>query len=272
MKLAAQIVVLILLSAIFSVAQELPVGTMLPVALSAAINADKAKVGERITGTLGQYVIVDSMRLPRGTEVTGRILRVESGSGNTPSQLVLVFDSIRFRGRDIPITTSLRALASMQAVFEAQLPTNTIDDHGSSIRDWNTLQVGGQSVYRGNGTVMEGAEVVGKATIVGEVFGEPKTWPWSACARDRATKTAQSFWVFSTDACGVYGFDGLKLTHAGRFEPVGQIVLESPGKVRVRAGSGLLLMVLSGGQANSEAPSDSRQATLSGSIDSATQR
>jgi hypothetical protein len=256
----------------FCVAQQLPVGTMLPVVLSTAINADKAKVGERISGKLGQYVTVDGMRLPRGTEVQGRILRVEPGAGSSPSKVALAFETIRVGGRDVPITTSLRAMASMQSIFEAQLPTNVVDDYGSSIGDWNTLQVGGQSVYRGNGTVMEGAEVVGKASIVGEVFGEPKTWPWLACARDRTSKTLQSFWVFSTDACGVYGFDGLKLTHAGRSDPVGQIVLESPGKLRVRAGSGILLMVLSSSQAEGEASSDSRHATLSGSIESATQR
>ena len=93
----------------------------------------------------------------------------------------------------------------MQAVFDAQLPTNIINDFGSTIRDWNTVQVGGQAVHRGDGVVTEGAQAVGRATTVGEVFGEPKTWSWSPCARDRASNTVQSFWVFSTDACGVYG-------------------------------------------------------------------
>ncbi len=248
MKPAARTVVLVLLSAMFSVAQQLPVGTMLPVALSTAINADKARVGERISGKLGQYVTVDGMRLPRGTKVQGRILRVEPAAGNSPSQVALAFDTIRFQGRDIPITTSLRALASMQDVFDAQLPTNLIDDYGSTIHDWNTTQVGGQAVYRGDGTVMEGPEIVGKSSTIGEVFGEPKTWPWSPCVHEPATKAVQSFWVFSTDACGVYGFEGMKLAHAGRSQPVGEIVLEAPGKLQIRAGSGLLLMVTAGAE------------------------
>lgn len=272
MKLATGTVVLVLLSAMFCVAQQLPVGTILPVALSTAINADKAKAGERISGKLAQYVVVDGTRLPRGTKVTGRIVAARPASAASPSRVTFVFDTIRIGNRDLPITTSLRALASMQEVFEAQLPTNTIDDYGSSIRDWNTLQVGGQEVYRGDGTVIEGREVVGKASIVGEVVGKPKTWSWSPCERDQASNTVQSFWVFSTDACGIYGFEGMKLAHAGRSEPPGEIVLESAGKLNVRAGSGLLLMVTSSVQQPQTAPASGHIALSSGSIEAATQR
>lgn len=272
MKRTAQLVVLILLSAILAAAQSLPAGTVLPVALASEIKTGKSKPGDRVSAKLAQYVVVDKVRLPRGTQVSGKILQVESASANSPSRIAIAFDTIRVQGHDIPITTSLRALASMQAVFEAQLPTNLIDDFGSTVHDWNTLQVGGQSVYRGDGTVTEGSEVVGKATTVGEVFGEPKTWPWSACVRDRVSKTLQSFWVFSTDACGLYGFDGLKLMHAGRSEPVGQIVLESPSKLHIRAGSGWLLMIVSSGEPASAAHVHSHAESLSGSIENATQR
>ena len=272
MKLAARAVVLILLLAIVSAAQQLPVGTLLPVALSTAINAEKAKVGDRISGKLGQYVVMDSTRLPRGTKVAGRIVAVQPASAASPARVAFVFDTLLLGNRDLPVKTSLRALASMQAVYDAQLPTNTIDDYGSSIRDWNTTQVGGQAVYRGDGTVMEGREVVGKATIVGEVFGKPKTWSWSPCERDRASNTVQSFWVFSTDACGIYGFEGMKLAHAGRSEPAGEIVLESPGKLNVRAGSGLLLMVTSSTQQPERGPTASHSALSSSSIEVAIQR
>jgi hypothetical protein len=253
-----------------SAAQELPVGTVLPVALSSQINAEKSEPGDRVSGKLAQYVSVDGMRLRRGTEVRGRIVQAQPGSAGSPARIVLAFDTIRVQGRDVPVTTSLRALASMQDVYEAGLPTNTVDDYGSWIRDWNTLQIGGQEVYRGNGTVMEGRDVVGKATVVGEVFGEPKTWPWSACARDHATNTEQSFWVFSTDACGVYGFEGLKLAHAGRSDPLGQIVLESAGKLRIQAGTGFLLMVTSSERPASAAQAHSQRLRLSGSIEAAT--
>jgi len=265
------VVVLVLLSAVLSAAQELPTGTMLPVSLSTPIRMEKTKVGERITGKLAQYVVVDSLTLPRGTQVTGRIVEAQSGAAGSPARVSVAFDTIRVNGHDVPIATSLRALASMQAVFDAQLPTNVINDFGSTIRDWNTVQVGGQAVYRGDGVVTEGGDVVGRATTVGEVFGEPKTWSWSPCAQDRAGNTVQSFWVFSTDACGVYGFDGLRLAHAGRSEPAGQIVLESPGKLHIRAGSGFLLMVVSNAQQPRAVPANSHEENSSGRIEVATQ-
>jgi len=272
MKRTFGLVVLALLLGTGSFAQELPVGTMLPVQLNTTLRAGKLKPGDHVSGKLAQYVDVNGVRLPRGTDVTGKVVQAIGVSGGSPARLALVFDRVRIQGREVPIITSLRALASMMAVFDAQLPSNLIDDYGSTIRDWNTIQIGGQAVYRGDGKVMDGSDVVARATTVGEVFGTPKTWPWSACARDRASNTIQSFWVFSTDACGVYGLEGLKLAHAGRTEPVGEIVLESPRKLEIRGGSGWLLMVVGERVPAGPASTDSHMPGLSDSIEARVQR
>jgi hypothetical protein len=51
-------------------------------------------------------------------------------------------------------------------------------------------------------------------------------------------------WVFSSDACGLYDFSNVTLTHAGRTNPVGEITLESrKGDFNIPSGSGLLLRV-----------------------------
>lgn len=248
MRRAALVGTVALLLATFTAAQEVPAGTLLPVTLLRSLKAGKAKPNDPVIAKLAQYAQIGGLRVPRGTEVTGHVVDSRAASPGSPAQLVLSFDSVKINGHELPITASLRALASMQAVSDAQLPTNLVDDYGSSLRDWNTTQVGGQQVYRGAGTVMDGAEVVGTASVVGEIFGRPQTAVRSACARDAVGDSTQAFWVFSTDACGLYGLGDMKLSHAGRTAPVGQIALESSDKLQLQGGSVFLLVVISAGQ------------------------
>ena len=137
-----------------------------------------------------------------------------------------------------------RSLASMMEVFEAQLPTNAIDDYGTTTADWVTVQIGGDAVYRGNGTVMTDGQVVGKSTVGGDVTAKLIASRDGVCRGAKAANDReQALRLFSPSACGAYGFENLKIAHAGRRNPIGQIILESDKNVRLLAGSGLLLRV-----------------------------
>lgn len=151
-------------------------------------------------------------------------------------------DEIAIDHQTIPIHTDLRSIASMMEVEEAQLPTNDAGgDRGSSFTDWNTTQVGGdEAVYGLGGPVLSGDQVVGHSLVSGGVIAVPKTSPGSQC-RGAVSDMPQSFWIFSTSACGAYGFQDLAIAHAGRTAPVGEIVLTSPRRILIRSGSGLLL-------------------------------
>ena len=101
-------------------------------------------------------------------------------------------------------------------------------------------------MYRGDGQVISpDNRVVGSATVGGDVTAKLVAVPERGCRGSiEGNDREQSLWVFSTSACGAYGFQDLKIAHAGRTAPVGEIALESPTNVQVRGGSGLLLRVI----------------------------
>jgi hypothetical protein len=219
----------------------IPAGTILPVGLNSPLNSQKARIGQVVSGRIMQDVPLESRsRIPEGAKVIGHVVDVKNGR---PTQISVRFDTLVVSRRKIPITTNLRALASMMAIEEAQIPTFG-PDRGTSPNWATTEQIGGEVAYRAGGPVSNGLLTVGKPTG-DEVLARPTSEAKTNChdavsGNDRP----QAFWLFSSDACGAYGFNDLEIAHAGRNNPVGIITLASNhGRVNVRAGSGMLLRV-----------------------------
>jgi hypothetical protein len=143
----------------------------------------------------------------------------------------------------VPITTNLRALASILEVNSAQIPQ--YDDRGSSSYVNTTWQIGGETVYRGGGHVMDGKMVVGEPVNDEGVLGWVRANPEGNCrGMIDGNNQLQALWLFSSDACGVYGYRQVKIEHAGRTSPMGEITLSSErGEINIRGGSGMLLRV-----------------------------
>lgn len=231
-------------------AQEIPAGTTLPIMLSSTLDARKAKPGQKITGKLMQAVpLPTGAQIPAGARLLGIVVAVTPPTNNQlGSRVTVAFDRLTTAGHTYPITVHLRSLASMSEVFEAQMPTNAFDDYGTSPADWNTIQIGGDVVYRGAGLVFSKYnEAVGKATVGGAVTAHLQAVPAAGCHDGFDASRGQALWVFSASACGVYGFADLQIRHAGRTTPVGQIELQSNGNVHLSGGSGWLLRANSAG-------------------------
>jgi len=222
--------------------QALPPGTLLPLMLNTTINSGKSKPGEKLTAKLKQDLPLDSGDIKAGAEVSGRVVSVKRGGAGAPATVVVVFDLIRINGQEFPITTNMRALASMQAVYQARLPINSVAPDGNSVWDYNTRQVGGEIVYGRNG-VRSDAGIVGMVPEPGWVIAVPRGNPEAGCDAPE-NKHMQAFWVFSTNACGVYGDEDLKIARHADDPKTGQITLTDPKKVAVRGGAGLLLTVM----------------------------
>lgn len=226
------------------VAQEtIPAGTVLPVRLNSAINSKNAQAGRMVTARLMQDVPLGSgMRLAAGSKLIGHILAATRAKDHSGSDVSLRFDTIRSSKKEFSITTDLRALASPLDVDQAQLPKYG-PDRGTPKTSWTTEQIGGDVVYRGGGPVTAGSLVVGTPVANG-VLVETLAIPGTRCEGEVEDKRPQALWVFSANACGVYGYSKLMIEHTGRTAPVGEIKLVSQKKnLNLRTGSGLLLRV-----------------------------
>lgn len=245
---------LALLFAASPFAQQIPPGTVLPVMASNTLDSDRSKVGDRIAGRIMQEIVLPSgEKIRAGARIEGRVLESSPPSNTPGARLVVRFDHVIAAGKNYPINVSLRALASMQDVFDAQLPVGTFDEYGTSISDWTTVQVGGAAVYLGDGTVRDAMEVVGRAPVYGVVIAKLLPAAKRGCpAKPVDNEREQSLWIFSPWACGTYGFEDLNIAHHGTTPPVGTVELTSPAPFRVRGGSGWLLRVVA---AEAELPS-----------------
>jgi len=222
----------------------IPGGTILPLELKSSLNSRKMQKGQVITCRIMQGVpLAHGSSIHAGSKIIGHVIEVTPPTAEHGAQLSFQFDTLEYSKRRVHITTSLRALASMMEVEEAQIP-KTGPDRGTSENSWTTEQIGGDVVYRGGGPVAKGLQVVGTPTADG-VLVRIASKPGAKCRGDLSgSDHLQALWVFSADACGTYGFPDLTIVHAGRSNPIGQITLASEGgNFDVRSGSGLLLRV-----------------------------
>lgn len=229
---------------------QIPAGTILPAQLNSSLNSRKSKAGEKIRATVAQDVpLASGARIKKGSKLVGHIVSVNPAVAGTSARMTFHFDTLRTGKEEIHLTTALRAIAAMMDVFEAQLPVLGAD-RGTPEDAWVTEQIGGETDYHGGWPVIHGPDVVGHSLLGGGVLAKPGSQPGTPCRGEvGGNDQLQPFWVFASDACGTYGFSSLKISHAGRTEPVGEIVVTAKDDdINIRGGSGLLLRVISAGK------------------------
>ncbi|HTV04787.1 MAG TPA: hypothetical protein VME86_05420 [Acidobacteriaceae bacterium] len=213
----------------------IPPGTVLPLSLETTLQSGKTHPEKLIRARVMQNIPGTSVH--RGAKVLGHVISI------SPDHIALRFDTLVDHGRSTPITTNLRTLASMMDIDLAQIPGGGADRALTPEQRSVTL-IGGEEDYRPDGPVTRGMAVVGQPTPYG-VLAMLQTNP-PCRANLSGNDQPQALWLFSSDACGLYGFSDLRVEHYGRTNPAGVIILASrPGKLHIRSGSGLLLRVQS---------------------------
>jgi hypothetical protein len=223
----------------------------LPIRLNSAISSTKSRPGQLITGRIMQDVPLSAgVRMRAGSKIIGHILERTPASSGVQARVSLQFDQLVASGQTISVSTNLRAIAGFVEVREAHTPP--IGPSESDVFRWlTTVQVGGDVVYGEGGPVTTGEnpnQIVGKKVSDG-VLGQVRAKEGTECrgavdGNDRP----QALWVFSSDACGTYGLEYVRIAHAGRTEPIGVVVLTSEhGNLHIAGGAGALLRVNASG-------------------------
>jgi hypothetical protein len=224
---------------------DIPNGTILPVRLNKEINTRKARSGQIITARVMQdSPLPGGGKIPAGSTVSGTVLSTTSASSHEKGRITLRFDVLEVHHQKTTITTDLRALASPLEVRLAQIP-ETAPDFGTPASWATTRQVGGDEVYGWYGVVTDQTSQHVGTSVPDGVLVHVRARPGSRCRGElEGENRVQALWVFSSDACGVYGYDELTIQHAGRSEPRGQIeIMSNKGEVKLREASGLLLRI-----------------------------
>ena len=225
-------------------AQQIPSGTLLPAMLDDTFDSDKSKPGEAISAKLRQDVpLPGGGKIKRESKILGHVVAVSPASNGNPYQITVQFEQIEVNKRPVTISVGLRAYATMELVAQSRQPANANGGSGTSVWDLNLSQIGGQIAYNGQKVVKWKGQVVGRIPQPGWVLGVPMANPEFGCAGPGANTAEQAFWVFSTNACGIYGNNDLTLVSGVGGTSPGQIEFKSPKKITVRGGSGWLLQV-----------------------------
>jgi hypothetical protein len=224
----------------------IPVGTILPARLNHGLSSKSVQPGQVVTARIMQAVPLPNQEsIPEGAKVLGTIVSVERAGNGTKGKITIRFDTLAIHQRKIPIVASLRALAGFMEIQSAQTPEFT-PGFGTPYVWATTRQIGGDEVYGVGGPVTnQSSERIGKG-VYGGVLVHVRAQPEFRCrgpldSEDRL----QALWVFSSDACGVYGIPGVNIAHAGRTEPLGEIILVADqADLLIRGASGMLLRVV----------------------------
>jgi len=103
--------------------ETVPPGTIIPVALDGTLSLKNAKPNQKIVARVMQDVpLPNGQKIRERTKIVGHVIDVRPGTQGTSPSISFTFDQIMISKKAVPVTTDLRAVASIGAVDEAQLP------------------------------------------------------------------------------------------------------------------------------------------------------
>jgi len=223
----------------------IPQGTVLPARLDGGLSLKDARREQVIQAKTTQEVPLPSGSIPYKSTLTGAIMGIEHDTNGPGLRLTLKFQQLEYRNQSVRILTYLRAIASLRAVRNAQLPLAG-PDAGTPSGWADTVQIGGDIRYGDGGLVRNRAKQKVGTGVRGGVLVQLHANPALGCDGSlNGEEAPQALWVFSSDACGVYDLRGVKITQTGKAPPEGYITLHfDKDDMKLESGTGMLLRIV----------------------------
>ena len=223
---------------------SLPPGTAIPVEFTRTLDAGKVKPGDPVKAKTMQVVLYGPAEsIAKGSLVLGHIVEVSYTGKDGPSTVTIKFDSIVDKHKTLLICASIRAMANSIEANDATAESTSLDSGspmGTTLVGGDHLWLGGKKVYATDD------DIVGIRDRFG-IFSrlEPAESNDGTSAACGGIPTLQSVAIFSSRACGLYGFSETQMSSAGNTTPRGAIKLESNRyPVEIPSGSAALLQII----------------------------
>ena len=219
-------------------------GTAFNASLVEALDSRKTKAGDFVSAETVEDVAYQQCTIfPKGTKITGHVVRVTSGGrGQTGSAIFVQFDKATTKdGQEVILNAGIQALA-VNGV--APMPSNTPKS-------------------KVNGPVPAVEDGAGSAEssdplVVSTLYQEPRSTlrpPLKAALTPEGEFTSDG--LFSPDSKGAFGRPDLKVYTPTSEGSHGTVLLSSKKSMHLDAGTHLLLVVQPPPNADSDAPASS---------------
>lgn len=182
--------------------------------------------------------------IPKGARVQGHVIDASHTGNPQRSSLTIQFDKIVMKKRVAPVCTSVRAMADSIDAYKATMEATSLDTNaslGTTLIGGDHIPPGGKYVYA---TEYDNVGISNRFGIFSRL--EPASPHAHTVATDcSGVATLQSVAIFSSGACGLYGFPDTYLAATGAEEPTGAITLIGKHHpLEISSGSAALLQIV----------------------------
>jgi len=215
------------------VVAPLAVGTAFNCSLGEAIDTRKTKAGDTVVAEVAEDVSYErTMILPKGTKITGKVVRVTSGGrGRAGSAIFVQFDRATLKdGQEVLFSAGIQALAAGSGPSVAgdsdSLKSSDTDAHALTVEDSSAWTTGSD------------------ALVVSTVYDKPNTALRTPLGpAPVAQGELSSNGMFSPDSRGAFGRPDLKVYTPTSDGSHGTVLLSAKKNMRIDGGTKLLLVI-----------------------------